>query len=580
MASCVGAALVGCTIAAHAQGLIADINGRPTGDVTAPLTGTWQQYSYTFTATRATTFVTFLFKNVPGATSLDDIAVVHQGSSSNLLQNGNLAIAGGPSPSTLNTATLPAGWHAIGPSSGLLAGGWLGPADGVAQGNPPLGSHSAGTGLWLGGNTVAHDGITQAVATTSGRYVLTFWLGSDSLPDGTTVDSQIDTGGIPDGYLLFITPIPFATLSPTETANQRAIGRALDALAPAAASGLNDAATTLLYPLYTAPVAALPAAFNQLAPTIYGAGMMAARGAWYQMADSVGDRLAQRRYGTATANTAPGPGGSTVWVNGIGQFTDVGTHGAPGYHTSVGGVIAGVDMQVAPGATAGASIGGGSVQTSSNGNTDSGTAVQITLYGGLQSGLFFVDGQGAFMHVDQTERRNLSLWSVSTRGDGGLKGGGVQFDGGVHLAHDRWQFEPTLTVSTISLNSPALTESAGGALAESIGSQSITSVQSMASLRVGTELAVSPTIPVQVHALVGWQHEFLDTTARTAASLPLVGAGPFPVSPATISRDAARLGAGFDVAMSPSLSLYGSYQAALGQDATAHYVMAGLRLGW
>lgn len=693
IAACMAGALTSVPPVAQAQGLLGDINGGPTGGVATPLAATWQEYSYSFTAAQANTFITFLFRNAPGTTALDDVSLVAQGSSTNLLQNGNMATRGAASPSIVNTSMLPANWLAVGSSTATLAGGWLGPLNGIVQGDPPDGTHSADTGFWLDGNIHTHDGITQQVATSPGQYTLSFWLGSNTLPDGDTVDTLIYAGGIPLGYLVFTNidtgqafylasdlgisanpvfqggtlkmdevagsypqnfaltgsapntidqdgnastftgvisdarpgtpgsiiianssaggsvtftgvntytgtttintgatlalagagsiassagvidngtfdisggtsgasittlsgsggvtlgantltltsaagtfsgvisgtgglaiaggtetltgtvnagfltvngelrgtgtinapttvngilapgdspgtltfnapvtltagsltefdidgtgtgsgagnysrvivngagntfaaagilepllrgisgsatntyspPIgqPFQVISATggvtgsftsltqpaglaagtrfdalyapttltlvvtpaqygnlgvaglsETGNESAVGRALDAIRPAAGTRMSSADAALFYPLYAQTGSAIPGALNQLSPSIYAAGMMAARDTWYQMADSVSDQLAMRRYGAANANTSPGPNGSTIWANGVGQFTDVssGTQSA-GFHTSVGGAVAGIDMPLPAGAVAGVSVG-------------------------------------------------------------------------------------------------------------------------------------------------------------------------------------------------------------------------------
>lgn len=150
----------------------------------------------------------------------------------------------------------------------------------------------------------------------------------------------------------------------------------------------------------------------------------------------------------------------------------------------------------------------------------------------------------------------------------------------MHLGYGAWQLEPTLGLSAISFASSSLAEGSGGSLGETIAGQSTTSLQSLAALRVGTQFAVTPAVPLQVHALVGWQHEYLDVSTRTTATLAALGSGPFSVASSPLSRDAARLGAGFDVTVSPAVNLYGSYQAALGADTTAQYLTGGVRFTW
>src|ERR1700751_3384385 len=102
------AAVVGALSAApgnaFAQGMLGDINGQPTGGVTFAQ-GTWQQYSYSFTATQASSALSFTFRNDPAYSALDDVSLVAQGSSANLVTNGGLETPG----STVNGVTAPAG---------------------------------------------------------------------------------------------------------------------------------------------------------------------------------------------------------------------------------------------------------------------------------------------------------------------------------------------------------------------------------------------------------------------------------------------------------------------------------------
>ena len=399
-------------------------------------------------------------------------------------------------------------------------------------------------------------------------------------PAGLAAGTRFDALYAPASLSLVVTPAAYGNLAAaglSETAGEQAVGRALDAIRPAAGVRMSLSQSALFAPLYALPGAAVASALDGLSPGIYGAATMAGAGAWYQMAGTVGDQMAMRRAGSASPNTAPGPYGSTIWAEGLGQFTNVGGDG--GYHASMGGGMAGIDIPVVPGARLGVAVGGGSVQANSGASNASGTAVQFAAYGGYSAGPFFMDGQLAYMHLDEDVRRDLGLWASTARGNGAMHGGGGQVHAGVALTQGRFRLEPTLGMSVMSMSGGALTESTGGALAERIGGDSMTSAQSLVALRGSTRIAITPAIPVLVHALVGWQHEFLDTTTRSSASLALLGSGSFDADTAPISRDAARLGAGFDVTVSRNVSLYGGYQAVLGRNTTAQYLTGGLRVG-
>ncbi len=56
--------------------------------------------------------------------------------------------------------------------------------------------------------------------------------------------------------------------------------------------------------------------------------------------------------------------------------------------------------------------------SASDGATASANLVQFSIYGGKQTGRFFVDGQAAYVHADQDVRRNIGFAGTGTRGNG------------------------------------------------------------------------------------------------------------------------------------------------------------------
>ena len=142
-------------------GLIANIyqNGEVTGGVTET-SGTWQQYTYTFTASSDTTQVAFLFRQDPAGWGFDDVSVTAPLSSTNLIANPGFEDGSVPSHSS-----WPNSWSLIA-HNGINVGGGIG----------PYGAHS-GTYGYSNGDVGEFSGLAQTVATTSGvTYTLTFWL--------------------------------------------------------------------------------------------------------------------------------------------------------------------------------------------------------------------------------------------------------------------------------------------------------------------------------------------------------------------------------------------------------------------
>jgi autotransporter-associated beta strand protein len=412
-------------------------------------------------------------------------------------------------------------------------------------------------------------------------------------PTGLASGTRLDTIYGATTVTLVVTPASYASLPSIgvpETPDETAVGKVLDTVRPAVGAAPTAAQAAVFMPLYAVPAKSLPPTLDDLSPSIYSDATMTARATWYQMTASVTNQMADRRdnpaptstaqTNTATSNTAPGPHGSIIWTNVIGQSDSVATSGAPGYHATVGGAVAGIDVPVAPDALAGFAVGGGSAATSGAGGTDSGAAVQFAVYGGWQFGSFFVDGQAAYLHVDRDVRRNVSFASVSVTGNGEVNGGGGQIEGGMRLPEPPWMIEPTLGVSALGLHADGTTEVGSSTFTEHVGPQDLGSIQSLAAVRVSRQFAITPSQSIRANAQVGWQHEFMDVTAVASASFSSLAPTSFSVSPASISRDAARIGVGFDLPVTDLISAYGSYQAALAQSATSQNLTAGVRVIW
>ncbi len=101
-------------------GLVANIyqNGEVTGGTTEAAY-TWQQYTYTFTASDSSTQLSFLFRQDPAYWIFDDVSVTAAGSSTNLIANPGFEDGGDPS-----NGSQPINWSMIG-TPGLFAAGTL-----------------------------------------------------------------------------------------------------------------------------------------------------------------------------------------------------------------------------------------------------------------------------------------------------------------------------------------------------------------------------------------------------------------------------------------------------------------------
>ncbi len=252
-------------------------------------------------------------------------------------------------------------------------------------------------------------------------------------PAGLGAGTRFDALYAPSSVSLVVTPAAYGNLAAaglSQTPNQTSVGQALDALRPAAGLRLSGMAQSLFAPLYSLPGAAISQALDQLSPTLYGDMMLSARQGFYGFADQVTQRLGTRRAmqggaqnvaaacGQACAglpngapNTVAGPLGTTAWFSGFGQWTQVAAAAAPGFRSSLAGVMAGLDVELAPGFVAGVAVGGGSANTfAGNGATALGSAMQAMVYGEYAAGPLLhrrPGGLPAFRSGDDASARRL-----------------------------------------------------------------------------------------------------------------------------------------------------------------------------
>jgi len=402
-------------------------------------------------------------------------------------------------------------------------------------------------------------------------------------PAGLAQGTRFDALYAPNTVNLVATPAMFGNLGLAglpQTGNQSSVGRALDAIRPAAGLRMSGATAALFTPLYALPAASIPQALEQLSPTIYGDVLLAARGTWRGFAEQVTGQLDARRRGSGSGTTAPGPYGSTAWTSGFGELQQVASTDVPGFQSRAGGVMAGIDTSFGGFARAGFAVGGGTLKTwANNGASADGAALELALYGEISAGAFFLGGQASYLVIDQTITRPVSAWSTATRGAETLSGGGGQLSAGMRLAFGDWQIEPTVGTSVLALGSRGTTEWGSGPT-QQINGQSLTSVQSLLALPVGTTIALSPERSIYARGLVGWSHEFGDTVATTTGGFTAASSAQFSTVTAPVSRDALVIGLSGDVELAQGVSLFASARASLSSQSNAQSARIGIRATW
>jgi outer membrane autotransporter protein len=406
---------------------------------------------------------------------------------------------------------------------------------------------------------------------------------SGGLATGTRFDGLYGANAVS----LVVTPRFYADLSAAgvaESSSERAVGRALDAIRPAPGTAPDAARAALFDPLYPLPAGSIAAALDELAPAIYPDAMIAARGAWYLMANAVSVQLRARRGLAAddAGSSGPGPNGSTIWVSALGGYDSIGAGGgSPGFTAGLGGAAAGIDAPVAGSARLGLAIGSVEGQTWSRpGGNATGTTAQFVGYGQWRGGIFFADGQLGLLHQQENVRRDLALLGTATRGSTDAMAGGGSARVGVRQTVGRWLIEPSLGFGGFRLHLNGLTET-GGTLAESICGAALASAESTLAADAQRRFALGETMLMTVRGRLGWSHEFADDTARIIARFAGLNGSGFALSSAPIGRDAAVVGLGADIAVARwPVTMFAAYGGAINGSSNAQSFSAGVRVQW
>lgn len=161
---------------------ILDLNGQP-------MPSAYQQYTVGFTATQATTNITFAMRDDPAYIYLDTIVAASSGAPAvNLLTNGDFE---GGTTAGPGSVRVPDGWQYLASSD-----------TGDSTVKCKEGDEQAGSCAWSDGSDGGYDGITQAIATTIGdTYQISFWAYADD--DGSrtwqtgTSDLMVYAGAVP-----------------------------------------------------------------------------------------------------------------------------------------------------------------------------------------------------------------------------------------------------------------------------------------------------------------------------------------------------------------------------------------------
>ncbi|CAO3378139.1 autotransporter outer membrane beta-barrel domain-containing protein [Azospirillum argentinense] len=486
------------------------------------------------------------------------------------------------------TAGTGAGFHdqvaVVGTPGTFAAGGTLAPVTrGIGGGATNAFTPRLGQGFTIvtasGGVTGAFAGIAQP---------------SSGLPAGARFDTVYGNTTI----TLTATPASYAGLAAAgvpATANQSAVGAALDAVRPAAGTRPADAAKPLFDALYPLSGQAIPAALDNLGGAVHAEAVTAARDTARLFGDAVQGRMAALRAdglatsiasSIATLATPEAERGTALglWARAVGRFANSdGDGNAAGTRQRGGGLALGADRALSDDLTAGAAFG---YQRTAVDVRDSGDRTDIdsysaALYGTYRIGAWFVDAQAMYGFGRYDSRRVLRIGSPGgvdrrAEGDSDGHGFGAAIGTGYAVTWEGARIEPFAGLRFDRVTRDGFTETGAGALGLEVDDTDLSTLRTSLGLRTSWRLKAGETA-LEPELRARWDHDFLDVAARSGARL--LGA-TYTVSGVQPGRDAAVLGAGLTAALGERFQAYGSYDADLRRDATGHTLSAGLRYRW
>lgn len=404
---------------------------------------------------------------------------------------------------------------------------------------------------------------------------------------------------------LDIRTLPFDTAGVCASANQCAVGGALERGLANADQDLRNAAGLLQH---AGTREGARGALASLSGEMHGGLSSLALGGAAQFGSMITQRLGALRSGqaqptfadvplayTSSAATTPAAAmlmrlpaqaatSSNAWARGYG-FTGRlgGDTNAGGANYRGGGVIGGFDRQITPSFLAGFSFGYSNTDAdfrrfSGKGSID---AYEGAFYGSYTRGRLRLDGLIGYGRLNFESERSVGFGGLSRQAradyDGDRFTGALEAGYAVDLG---WStVEPLLALRYTFLRQGGFSETGAQSIGLTATGQSASSLLGSIGLRLAREFEFGEG-RFAVEARGRWQHEFLDDAVVIDTAFIGAPTASFPVSSATIARDSAILGVGLSARAGGNITLFADYDVHLNRDATAHAVTAGLRASW
>ncbi len=407
------------------------------------------------------------------------------------------------------------------------------------------GTYSAGSDFKL----ISAASVTGAFASVTGQVA------------GFTNTVQYSATGVD---LILSTPAAAPTTflfgSYGTTPNQTAAGNALTA---GSASG---SLYTAMDALVGSGAASVPGALGQLAGDI----RPSLRAAAIEDSRIIRDTLLDHMDHAGT--------GLTLWGASFAGYGRLASDGnAANLHHESAGFLAGVDMPVLSNVILGVAGGYSSnnARTPGNFSTASGDGGHIGAYAAWNPGDLRFDIGGDYGFGSVTINRTVPQLGVTTIASQDQETGQVFADLGYDIPLDGAALEPHAAIAHIIATSGAFNET-GSIAALSGNEKSDSATYSLLGVRANlADMALGDNMTLAPRLDLGWQHALARLTPYQTVSYVNAGTS-FAVLGTPLAQDAAALQAGFDLKVSPSATLFVSYDGSYSSRVENHAFRGGL----
>ncbi|MBV9054364.1 MAG: autotransporter outer membrane beta-barrel domain-containing protein [Hyphomicrobiales bacterium] len=137
---------------------------------------------------------------------------------------------------------------------------------------------------------------------------------------------------------------------------------------------------------------------------------------------------------------------------------------------------------------------------------------------------------------------------------------------------------PNGNASTVALAIFNSSVGGGGFGALSVNAADSNSFQTTLGVRLTSRIVMAGYGTLIPEVRLGWRHEFLDASQSTTAALVGVPGSSFSATGIAFGRDAALIGAGFSMELSPEAKVFVDYDGRLASRVQEHSISGGLRV--